>query len=114
MPGPTSVKWPPIKMVSLLKTPEGAALSPRFQDRVSRVARMANGISWGYRDHVTVLARSSKGDERRGLLFGAKVKGRKRLVPAHEVYPVEQKGRNATVLSDYREWWPGSLHDDEW
>jgi len=24
---------------------------------------------------------------------------RKRLVPAHEVYPVEAKGRNATVLS---------------
>ena len=63
---------------------------------------------------VTVLALSSKGDERRGLLFEAKVKGRKRLVPVQEVYPVEQKGRNATVLSDYSEWWPGSLHDDEW
>jgi hypothetical protein len=63
---------------------------------------------------ITVLTLSSRGDERKGLLFEAKAKGRKRLVPAHEVYPVEQKGRNATVLGDYREWWPGSLHDDEW
>ena len=39
-------------MVSLLGTSEGAALYPRFQDRVSRLARMASGIGWGYGDHV--------------------------------------------------------------
>jgi hypothetical protein len=39
-------------MVRLLSTPEGAALYPRFQDRVSRLARAANGIGWGYGDHV--------------------------------------------------------------
>ncbi len=62
---------------------------------------------------VTVLALSRKGDDSTGLLFEAKVKGRKQQVPAHEVYPVESKGRNATVLSDYREWWPGGLYDEE-
>ena len=41
------------EMVSLLRTPEGAALYPRFQDRVNRLARMASGIGWGYGDHVT-------------------------------------------------------------
>jgi hypothetical protein len=41
------------EMVGLLRTAEGAALYPRFQDRVSRLARMANGIGWGYGDHVT-------------------------------------------------------------
>ena len=40
-------------MVGLLTTAEGAALYPRFQDRVSRLARMASGIGWGYGDHVT-------------------------------------------------------------
>jgi hypothetical protein len=40
------------EMVSLLRTPEGAALHPRFQDRVSRLARAANGIGWGYGEHV--------------------------------------------------------------
>jgi hypothetical protein len=40
------------EMVGLLKTPEGAALYPRFQDRVSRLARAAGGIGWGYGDHV--------------------------------------------------------------
>jgi hypothetical protein len=39
-------------MVGLLKTAEGAALYPRFQDRVSRLARIASGIGWGYGDHV--------------------------------------------------------------
>jgi len=48
-------------------------------------------------DCYNVPALSSKGDERKGLLFEAKVRGRKQLVPAHEVYPIEQKGRNATV-----------------
>ena len=40
------------EMAGLLRTPEGAALYPRFQDRVSRLARAANGIGWGYGDHV--------------------------------------------------------------
>jgi hypothetical protein len=40
-------------MVRLLRTPEGAALYPRFQDRVSRLARAASGVGWGYGDHVT-------------------------------------------------------------
>ena len=40
------------EMVGLLTTPEGAALYPRFQDRVSRLARTASGIGWGYGDHV--------------------------------------------------------------
>jgi hypothetical protein len=40
------------EMVGLLKTPEGAALYSRFQDRVSRLARAASGIGWGYGDHV--------------------------------------------------------------
>ena len=40
------------EMVDLLKTPEGAALYPRFQDRVSRLERMAGDIGWGYGDHV--------------------------------------------------------------
>jgi hypothetical protein len=39
-------------MVSLLSTPEGAALYPRFQDRMGRLARAASGIGWGYGDHV--------------------------------------------------------------
>ena len=39
-------------MVGLLRTVEGAALYPRFQGRVSRLARMASGIGWGYSDHV--------------------------------------------------------------
>ena len=39
-------------MVVLLRTAEGAALYPRFQDRVSRLARIASGIGWGYSDHV--------------------------------------------------------------
>jgi hypothetical protein len=41
------------EMVGLLRTTEGAALYPRFQDRVSRLARIASGIGWGYGDHVT-------------------------------------------------------------
>ncbi len=40
------------EMVSLLRTPEGAALYPRFQDRVNRLTRSASGIGWGYGDHV--------------------------------------------------------------
>jgi hypothetical protein len=40
------------EMVGLLKTPEGAALYSRFQDRVSRLAMRASGIGWGYGDHV--------------------------------------------------------------
>jgi hypothetical protein len=40
------------EMVSLLRTAEGAALYPRFQDRVNRLARIAGGIGWGYGDHV--------------------------------------------------------------
>ena len=40
------------EMTGLFKTPEGAALYPRFQDRVNRLARMASGIGWGYGDHV--------------------------------------------------------------
>jgi hypothetical protein len=40
------------EMVGLLRTAEGAALYPRFQDRVSRLARAASGIGWGYGDHV--------------------------------------------------------------
>ena len=39
-------------MVGLLRAPEGAALYPRFQDRVSRLARAASGVGWGYGDHV--------------------------------------------------------------
>jgi len=41
------------EMVSLLGTSEGAALYPRFQDRVSRLVRAASGVGWGYGDHVT-------------------------------------------------------------
>jgi len=41
------------EMVGLLRTAEGAALYPRFQDRVSRLGRAASGIGWGYGDHVT-------------------------------------------------------------
>ena len=41
------------EMAVLLRTAEGAALYPRFQDRVSRLARAASGIGWGYGDHVT-------------------------------------------------------------
>ena len=40
------------EMVGLLKTPEGAALYLRFQERMSRLARIADGIGWGYGDHV--------------------------------------------------------------
>jgi hypothetical protein len=40
------------EMVGLLKTPEDAALYPRFQDLVSRLVRMAGGIGWGYGDHA--------------------------------------------------------------
>jgi hypothetical protein len=40
------------EMVGLLRTAEGAALYPRFQDRVNRLARIASGIGWGYGDHV--------------------------------------------------------------
>ncbi len=46
-------------MVGLLRTAEGVALYPRFQDRVSRLASIASdvllsvGIGWGYGDHVT-------------------------------------------------------------
>jgi hypothetical protein len=40
------------EMVSLLRTPEGAVLYPRFQDRMSRLAMRASGIGWGYGDHV--------------------------------------------------------------
>ena len=39
-------------MVGLLMTADGAALYPHFQDRVSRLARVAGGIGWGYGDHV--------------------------------------------------------------
>ncbi len=40
------------EMVGLLKTPEGAALYPRFEDRITRLAMRAGGIGWGYGDHV--------------------------------------------------------------
>ena len=41
------------EVVSLLRTAEGATLYPRFQDRITRLARAASGIGWGYGDHVT-------------------------------------------------------------
>ena len=41
------------EMVGLLRTTEGVALYPRFQDRMNRLAMRASGIGWGYGDHVT-------------------------------------------------------------
>jgi hypothetical protein len=61
---------------------------------------------------ITVLALSNDWKSSRGLMFQALVHGRKRLIRADEVYALKRTGRIATVLGDYRDWWPYPLYEE--
>ncbi len=61
---------------------------------------------------VTVLALSNDWKSSRGLIFQALMHGQKRLIRADEVYALKPTGRIATVLEDYRDWWPYPLDEE--
>ncbi len=44
-------------------------------------------------------------------MFRARVGNRVRLVPAHQVFSLKATGRVATVLNDYRDWWPYDVEE---
>jgi hypothetical protein len=62
---------------------------------------------------VTVLALAEDWKSSRGLMFYALVNGRKRTIRADEVYALKPTGRIATVLEDYRAWWPYPLDEED-
>jgi hypothetical protein len=61
---------------------------------------------------VTMLNLAGDWKSSRGLMFHASVNGRKRAIRADEVYALKPTGRIATVLDDYRAWWPYPLDEE--
>lgn len=66
----------------------------------------------GERERITVLALSDEWDDHTGLHFVVDAGEGDDLAPAYQIYAAK-RGRNATVLDDYRAWWPYELVDDE-
>ena len=61
---------------------------------------------------MTVLALAGEWEASRGLMFHVLMNGRKRTIRADEVYALKTTGRIATVLDDYRAWWPYPLDEE--
>jgi hypothetical protein len=64
------------------------------------------------RMRITVLALAGDWEDEQGLIFRARVDNHVRLVPAHQVFALKSTGRVATVLNDYRAWWPYDVEVD--
>jgi hypothetical protein len=52
-------------------------------------------------------------EDQRGLTFTADEDGDEYELPAHQVFSRKPAGRIATVLDDYRAWWPCDIVDDD-
>jgi calcium binding protein len=61
---------------------------------------------------ITILALAADWKSSRGLMFKALVNGRRRTIRVDEVNSLKPTGRVATVLDDYRAWWPYPLDEE--
>ena len=64
------------------------------------------------RTPITVLTLAEDWEDEHGLMFRDRVGNRVRLVPAHQVFSLKATGRVATVLNDYRNWWPYDVEEE--
>ncbi len=64
------------------------------------------------RTRITVLTLAEGWEDEHGLMFHAHVGKRVHLVPAHQVFSLKATGRVATVLNDYRDWWPYDVEEE--
>ena len=64
------------------------------------------------RTRITVLALAEDWEDEHGLMFRARVGNRARRVSAHQVFSLKATGRVATVLNDYRGWWPYDVEEE--
>lgn len=67
----------------------------------------------GYQEEVVVLG-VDEAHERRGVLLRVRRGKKTRRIEADQVWPLEEKGVNATVLGDYRAWYPDDLGDEDY
>jgi len=75
----------------------------------------AFGAEWHVGDRrtpITVLTLAEDWEDEHGLMFRDRVGNRVRLVPAHQVFSLKATGRVATVLNDYRNWWPYDVEEE--
>lgn len=61
---------------------------------------------------ITVLTLAEDWEGEHSLMFRACVGNRVRLVPAHQVFSLKATSRVATVLNDYRDWWPYNVEEE--
>ncbi len=60
---------------------------------------------------VAILRVAEDWKEDTGIKFRALVNSRERQIPVAEVYALKPTGRIATVLENYRAWWPFDVED---